>query len=268
MTDVRTAPRRSGQQLRLFHLENPFAARLGTDFFKSLPPGPGVYFFYDAMEKLLYIGQSGNLKARVGSYRHVTPEKSAKRTLRLVARTVRIGWQSCETAADAVAMEAALLLEHRPPFNRAGVWEGEPWWLVAGTDSQAGWLNLELSRTPAGLGPFPSAFRHMLGTFARCVFRALRHQAGLGDYPLGLMGPRLPLSLKLGLPEVLRGQKWLEDFTQGQVEELAATIEASAANEAMLMQEYWLEEARLLRRHGLKLGRLAATSPKDQNPGG
>jgi hypothetical protein len=34
-------------------------------------------------------------------------------------------------------------------------------------------------------------------------------------------------------------------------------VEAIVADETVLMQEYWIEEARLLRRHGTKLVRLA-----------
>lgn len=119
----------SFRQLKLFSTESPLITRLGVDFFRALPGKPGVYFFHDDTGKLLYIGQSADLKARLGSYRHVTPEKNPKRTLRLIHRTHRIQWKTCLSAREAIELEAALLIEHRPPFNRAGVWQGEPWWL-------------------------------------------------------------------------------------------------------------------------------------------
>lgn len=119
----------SFRQLKLFSTESPLVARLGVEFFRGLPEKPGVYFFHDDTGRLLYIGQSGDLKARLGSYRHVTPEKNPKRTLRLIHRTHRIQWKACKTAREAIKLEATLLLEHRPPFNRAGVWQGAPWWL-------------------------------------------------------------------------------------------------------------------------------------------
>lgn len=74
------------QQLKLFHIESPLSVRLGSDFFRSLPSVPGVYFFHGKDGELLYIGQSLDLRARIGSYRHVTPEKNPKRTLKLVHR--------------------------------------------------------------------------------------------------------------------------------------------------------------------------------------
>src|SRR5438045_2549964 len=102
-------------QLRLFRIESPLSVRLGNQFFSSLPAVPGVYFFYASQGELLYIGQSSNLKARIGSYRHITLEKAARRTLRLVHRTARIEWKACTTATEAVEVERVLLLEHRPP---------------------------------------------------------------------------------------------------------------------------------------------------------
>ena len=117
------------KQLRLFTMRDPLTERFGADYFRALPRQPGVYFFYGNKGELLYIGQSLDLRARIGSYRHVTPEKHPKRTLRLVSRIARMEWRICATAADAVELESVLLLEHRPPFNRAGVWQGDPWWL-------------------------------------------------------------------------------------------------------------------------------------------
>ena len=75
--------------------------RLGPAFFRAVPPVPGVYFFRSDEGDLLYIGRSSNLRARIGSYRHVTLQKGARRTLRLVRRTARIDWKPCATAAEA-----------------------------------------------------------------------------------------------------------------------------------------------------------------------
>ena len=99
-------------QLKLFHIENPLSVRFGADFFRSLPSVPGVYFFYGREGELLYIGQSLDLKARIGSYRHVTPEKNPKRTLKLMHHIVRIEWKECATQDEAIELERVLLLEH------------------------------------------------------------------------------------------------------------------------------------------------------------
>ena len=92
------------KQLRLFSLRDPLTERFGPEYFRSLPQGPGVYFFHGSQGELLYIGQSADLKARIGSYRHVTPETNPKRTLRLVQRIVRVEWKICGTAEEAVEL--------------------------------------------------------------------------------------------------------------------------------------------------------------------
>ncbi|QIF00798.1 nucleotide excision repair endonuclease [Roseimicrobium sp. ORNL1] len=115
------------RQLRLLQVTNPITTRVGSEIFAGLPPCPGVYFFYDVTGKLLYIGQSLNLRARVSSYRHVSPERHPRRILRLVHRIARIEWQTCETPEAAIELERVLLLQHRPPFNRAGTWQAPPW---------------------------------------------------------------------------------------------------------------------------------------------
>lgn len=73
---------------------------------------------------------------------------------------VKIVWKECATPEDAIELERSLLLEHRPPFNRAGVWKVDPWWLKieATTDR----LNLELVREECGTSPLPSSFRYVL----------------------------------------------------------------------------------------------------------
>jgi excinuclease UvrABC nuclease subunit len=76
--------------------------RFGNDFFRSLPEGPGVYFFHGSDGRFLYIGQSSNLRSRLGSYRHVGEGKHPRRTLRLVARIARIEWRECASADEVI----------------------------------------------------------------------------------------------------------------------------------------------------------------------
>ncbi|MDB6131852.1 MAG: hypothetical protein JWM59_95 [Verrucomicrobiales bacterium] len=189
-----TKPPRSAnrRQPLLLTMRGPLSGRFGDDFFRALPLGPGVYFFRDAAGELLYIGQSGSLRHRVGSYRHVDPDRHPRRLLRLVHRVAGIEWRECATAAEAVALESQLLLEHRPPFNRAGVWPPSVWWLRVEVD-EAQRLHLELAPLPdpeapgQWHGPLTSRQRHAFPALARCLHRVMHPQAGLWDFPVGLL---------------------------------------------------------------------------------
>lgn len=97
------------RQLKLFHLENPLTLRFGNDFFRSLAECPGVYFFHGSDGCLLYIGQSLNLRSRLGSYRHVDRSRQPRRTLRLVSRVTRVEWKTCTSADEAIETERVLL---------------------------------------------------------------------------------------------------------------------------------------------------------------
>lgn len=243
------------RQMKLFHLESPLLQRLGSDFFRSLPSCPGVYFFFgsEAGNDLLYIGQSGDLRARLTSYRHVTQEKNARRTLRLVQRVRRIEWRACATPAKAVELERVLLLEYRPPFNRAGVWQGEPWWLhlEAHTDR----LCLGLNRGPEGIGPLPSGFRHALGSLVRCLYRGLHPELSLADFPHGVFQHRFPLRMVLPVPQlrVAEVSDVIQTYVAGDVTRLDPWLEVLRQWPQELERITWEEEADALKRFAKKL---------------
>lgn len=108
------------KQLDFFEREKVLEARLGIEFFRTLPTTSGVYFFWSNTRKLLYLGKAKDLKQRLNSYRH-TSEQSRK-TLRLISRTHSITYELCENEEAALLRENHLLQTLRPPFNRMHVW--------------------------------------------------------------------------------------------------------------------------------------------------
>jgi hypothetical protein len=243
-----------GRQLRLFSVENPLGTRVGVDFFRKLPAKPGVYFFYDAAGRLLYVGQSNDLRARVGSYRHVTPERHPKRTLRLVHRIARIEWRECETHAEAIELERVLLLEKRPPFNRAGVWPGYAWWVtVAAAEAH---VEVRLSRQAAAhgrcIGPLPSGFRHVHGSLMRCTYRLLHPAHPLAQYPLGLLNFAIPLQCRLGTNEAERIAQALLNFATGGAAEYLAELQCILTGAPPLELEFWTAELDVLQKFSTK----------------
>jgi hypothetical protein len=92
-------------------------------------------------------------------------------------------------------MERTLLLKHRPPFNRARVWKGAPWWLKIQVTQDR--LNLALVREEDehGIGPLHSPFRYVLGSFVRCLYRPAYPDLPISHYPRGLFDPGVPDNL-------------------------------------------------------------------------
>jgi len=82
----------------------------------SIPQTPGVYFFRDRENSILYIGKAANLRSRLSSYFLASaPLEAAKR--RMLREAERITWQKTETEIGALLLEASLIKKHVPPYN-------------------------------------------------------------------------------------------------------------------------------------------------------
>lgn len=84
----------------------------------ALPDTPGVYFFRDEEDNILYIGKATSLKDRVRSY--FNPDLIATRGLRLVtmvtiAKTVT--HQVTGSVLEALLLESKLIKQHNPIYN-------------------------------------------------------------------------------------------------------------------------------------------------------
>jgi predicted GIY-YIG superfamily endonuclease len=106
-------------QLRLFPLPKPLIERLGNDFFKSAPREPGVYIMRGRADRILYVGQSKNLRTRLAYYKNANPDRVPRRLTRLVHEVETIALERCPSAEAARARELELLRIHQPRFNRA-----------------------------------------------------------------------------------------------------------------------------------------------------
>lgn len=81
----------------------------------DLPRKPGVYFFVDRDDTVIYVGKGKNLRSRVRSYFYGDDRKSVAQMLRDL---VRVDHRVCATEIEAEVMELRLIAEHRPRYNR------------------------------------------------------------------------------------------------------------------------------------------------------
>ena len=82
---------------------------------KTLPDSPGVYQFFDAEGKILYVGKAKNLKKRVSSYFTKTHDTGKTRVLVRKIRSVK--HIVVPTESDALLLENNLIKEHQPRYN-------------------------------------------------------------------------------------------------------------------------------------------------------
>ena len=60
-----------------------FDRKFGSDFINALPASPGVYEFQNKKGETLYVGQSKNLKRRMGQYRRPGRKKVDRKKWRV-----------------------------------------------------------------------------------------------------------------------------------------------------------------------------------------
>jgi len=84
-------------------------------FLTLLPDSPGVYKYYDANGKLLYVGKAKHLKKRVSSYFNKTHEDAKTRIL--VRQIHSIELILVDSEMDALLLENNLIKENKPRYN-------------------------------------------------------------------------------------------------------------------------------------------------------
>ncbi|KEA46140.1 excinuclease ABC subunit C [Campylobacter mucosalis] len=89
---------------------------------KNLPNNPGVYQYFDAQNRLLYVGKAKILKNRVKSYFSFTPTlapspKLSPRISKMISETTHLEYIITNTEADALILENSFIKQLKPKYN-------------------------------------------------------------------------------------------------------------------------------------------------------
>lgn len=140
-----------------------------------MPSQPGVYWFLDGANQVLYVGKAKNLKNRVNTYRQVNQLSSRIRGM--VETAQQLKWQVLDSELEALLVEAELIRTHQPPTNILLKDDKTPLYIQITAEPYPRVLTRRKKETETRpmkgtlLGPFPSAYkvREVLG-IARKIF--------------------------------------------------------------------------------------------------
>ena len=80
------------------------------------PHSPGVYRYYDASGKVIYVGKAKDLHKRVAQY-FVPPERLTLKTRMLVSKIADAQFSVVDSEADALLLENNLIKQYKPRYN-------------------------------------------------------------------------------------------------------------------------------------------------------
>ena len=146
---------------------------------------------YDPAGRVVYVGQSKDLKARVSSYKYVQPGRSSRKMVRLVHTVASITVQTCESAAHAQVREYQLLQLHRPKFNTANSYP--PSYLFIGVQLDPTELRLRAGpevTEELRFGAFKSWARFAYAALVRSLWTMLHQPRSLDRFPLGMLASK------------------------------------------------------------------------------
>ena len=103
------------QMLKKSSGEQWLPMQLNKAAIQQLPTCPGVYYFIDAKDKVLYVGKAINIRKRVSS--HFT-HNDADRKRQIFLRTIcKVNYKACATELEAIVLESAEIKRLWPKYN-------------------------------------------------------------------------------------------------------------------------------------------------------
>jgi len=108
-------------------------AFLPVEQYHSLPQAPGVYYFYDAQDKPLYIGKAKNLKKRITTH---FLNKDSARGQAFMRQIVRVETRITGSEWMALVLEDVEIRKYWPPHNSAQKRPNTNWQVVNYADAR------------------------------------------------------------------------------------------------------------------------------------
>ena len=146
---------------------------LDPDDFIKLPEKAGVYYFYNAMKTVIYIGKAVNIKKRVAS--HFTGNNISLQRQNFLREIHSISFEICATELMALLLECTEIKKLWPAYNRA-LKRFEPKYGLYHYEARNGYKYLAVGK----LMKFQSSIEHFSQKYEGInVLQSLAQQFGL-----------------------------------------------------------------------------------------
>lgn len=139
------------------------------------PHSPGVYRYYDASGKVIYVGKAKDLHKRVAQY-FVPPERLNVKTRILVSKIADAQFSVVDSEADALLLENNLIKQYKPRYNiLLKDSKTYPWIVITNDDFPKVFLTRRVDRKTEPISGrtvrsrTPTTFWSSSGRTTRCV---------------------------------------------------------------------------------------------------
>jgi DNA polymerase III subunit epsilon len=141
------------QMLKAGSRESYLPMHLDAAAIDQLPLTPGVYYFHNNKDKVIYVGKAVNLRKRVTS--HFSNNAPSRRKQELIQQVHRISFEECGSDFTASLLESLEIRRRWPAFNSSQK-RVEVRYGLYGYEDQRGILRLAIERKRRGHQPLYS----------------------------------------------------------------------------------------------------------------
>lgn len=185
--------------------------------------------------RVLYVGQSKNLRTRLGTYKNANPDHVPRKIIRLVHAVRKIDWEECATPTFARVRENELLRTLRPKFNSMNTYPRAYCFIGIKTGERefTVWITSQETAAPKLYGAFKRRSMHGYAALLRLGWAALYQPSSPGDFPHRLLSGRSPSRYSFSTEriqkriEVGRWEASFEAFLSGVSPELIELLTAN-----------------------------------------
>ena len=138
------------QLLKRGSREQSLPAHLPREQIDQLPFCPGVYYFHDQKDKVIYVGKARNLKYRVCS--HFTHNGAGRQRQEFLRHVHRISYRTCSTELMAFILESIEIRRLWPAYN-SSLKRFTPVYGLYVYEDRNGYLRLAIEKQKKTLAP-------------------------------------------------------------------------------------------------------------------